>query len=85
MWLFINDELIELLLLSNIITIAGHACANLSSQTFQHQPGSGTDHHTGSMLAIFRQFFGVSHHGSNGLQLVILLSDIPLWVHHLKA
>ena len=64
MWPFINDGL-KLLLLSNIITIAGHAWAILSSQTFQHQPRSGSDHHTGSM-AIFRQIFGVSH-GSNGL------------------
>ena len=55
MWPFINDGL-KLLLLSNIITIAGHAWAILSSHTFQHQPGSGSDHHTGSMLAIFRHF-----------------------------
>jgi hypothetical protein len=56
LWLFINDGL-KLLLLFNIITIAGHAWAVLSSQTFQHRPESGSDHHTGSMLAIFRQFF----------------------------
>jgi hypothetical protein len=46
LWPFINDGL-KLLLLSNIITIAGHAWVILSSQTFQHQPGSGSDHHTG--------------------------------------
>jgi hypothetical protein len=68
MWLFINDHELKLLLLSNIITIAGHAWAILSSQTFQHLPGSGSDHHKGSVLGIFKQFlFGVSHHGSNEL------------------
>jgi hypothetical protein len=55
-WPFINDVL-KLLLLSNIITIARHAWNILSYQIFQHQPGSGSDHHTGSMLANFRQFF----------------------------
>ena len=55
MWLFINDEL-KLLLLSNIITIAGHAWAILSSQTFQHQSESDIDHHTARMLGIFWSF-----------------------------
>ncbi len=42
---------LKLLVLFNSITIPGHACVILSSQSsqkFQHQPGSGSDHHTGN-------------------------------------
>jgi hypothetical protein len=78
----VNDE-VKLLLLSNIITIVDHAWAILSSQTFQHQPGSGSDHHTRKACWQFSDsFFGVSHHGSNGLSLVKLISVIPLWIHN---
>ena len=64
LWPFINDGL-KLLLLSNIITIAGHARVILSS----NHSNTSLDlvvTITQEAWAIFRQIFGMSH-GFNGL------------------